>query len=219
MLTVDSLHLTIALAPLALYIYWLGLVNLSRRPRLTNGVRDTMALGLSLSGLIAAGPAELFMPEAAAIRFHGFIWMLLGAFYLLCLTLLVLMLRPRLIVYNVTIDQLRPVLANVVQELDRDARWAGDSLALPQLGVQLHLEQAPSLRNAQLVAAGAQQNFAGWRRLELALGPALRGTSGSRNPQGYMLVACATLMAAVIALSLSRDPQQVAAMLKTLLRR
>lgn len=218
MVPVDSLHIAIALAPLALYLLLLGLMNLSRRPILTTGVRDTIALGLALSGLVAAGPMELFMPEAAAAKFHSFVWALLATFYLLCLTLVVLVLRPRLIIYNVTVAQLRPVLAQVVSELDREARWAGDSLVLPQLGVQLHLEQSELMRNAQLVAAGPKQNYAGWRRLETTLAAALRTSPGSRNPQGYALILCGAALAAIVTLCVARDPQQMAQLIRNLFR-
>ena len=54
--------------------------------------------------------------------------------------LVLLVLRPRLVIYNISVDQLRPILAELVEQLDSEARWAGDSLALPALGVQLHLD-------------------------------------------------------------------------------
>ncbi|MFO0902108.1 MAG: hypothetical protein U0939_03860 [Pirellulales bacterium] len=218
MLAIDSLHVVIALAPLALYFLLLGLVNLLRRPTLVTGARDTAVLGLALSGLVAAGPMELFMPEAAAMRFHSYVWALLATFYLLCLSLVVLVMRPRLVVYNARVDQLRPVLAAVVDELDSEARWAGDSLVLPQLGVQLCLEQSELLRNAQLVAAGSRQSLAGWRRLEVALAAALRSTPGSRNPQGFVLMFASLAMAAAIAFSVSQDSQQMAQLLRVLFR-
>ena len=60
---VDPLHLSIALGPLATYLMVLGVVNLSIRPFVTTGSRDTAALGLAISGLAIAGPMELFLPE------------------------------------------------------------------------------------------------------------------------------------------------------------
>lgn len=218
MLSVDPLHLAIALFPLSLYLLELGFMNFSRRPKLVTGARDTLALGLSVSGLLAAGPMELFMPEAAAQRFHGFIWALLFAFYFLCLTLVVLLMRPRLIIYNVSIDQLRPLLAGVVADLDRDARWAGDSLVLPSLDVQLHIEQSGLLRNAQLVSSGPRQNFAGWRRLELALREELRQSTAPRNRQALFVLLGGVALAAIACLTVTRNPHQVAALLKEFLR-
>ena len=109
----DPLHVCIALGPLAVYLFLLGLINLSRRPFLTTGARDAAALGVGISGFVVVGPMELFLPGAAANRFGGYVWLLLLAFYALCLTLWVLLLRPRLVIYNATAEQLRPVLAGV----------------------------------------------------------------------------------------------------------
>ena len=127
--------------------------------------------------------------------------MLLVAFYGLCLTLLVLLLRPRLVIYNVNPDQLRAVLAEVVAELDADARWAGDSLVLPKLGVQLHVELSRGMRNVQLVAAGHRQNYAGWKRLEIALAKVLHQTTGSPNPAGFGMIAAGVLLICLLDLS------------------
>ena len=184
----DPLHFCIAMGPLAVYLILLGGINLLRRPFLTTGARDAGALGIAVSGFVVAGPMELFLPEAAAIRFGPYVWLILLAFYSLCLTLLVLLLRPRLVVYNLSADQLRPILASVVADLDKDARWAGDSLVLPNLAVQLHVETLVSLRNVQLVSAGARQSYTGWRRLEMGLGKALQDNPQARNPYGFFLL-------------------------------
>ena len=65
----DPLHLAIALGPLAVYFLLVGMINLSSRPLVTTGARDAAALGVGLSGLVFAGPMELFLPEDAAIHF------------------------------------------------------------------------------------------------------------------------------------------------------
>ncbi len=56
MLDVDPLHFCIALGPLAAYLLLLGAVNLSSRPFLTNGARDTAALGIGILGFAIVGP-------------------------------------------------------------------------------------------------------------------------------------------------------------------
>jgi heme exporter protein D len=215
----DPLHCSIALGPLAAYTLLLGLVNLSGRPFLTTGARDTAALGVAISGFVVAGPMELFLPHAAATRFGPYVWLLLLAFYGLCLTLVVLLLRPRLVIYNVTVEQLRPILAGVVSELDREARWAGESLVLPQLGVQLNVESFPALRNTQLAAAGPHQSYLGWRRLEISLVDALRGTKSTPNPYGFFLISFGVLIASALTLYLVSDRQGVAQALGEMLHR
>ncbi len=158
-----------------MYLLLLGVVNLWRRPFITTGGRDAMSLGLGIVGFVIVGPMELFLPEAAAVNLHVWAWAMLVTLYLLSLVLIVLLMRPRLVIYNIAADQLRPVLSDIVTELDPDARWAGDALSLPQLGVQLHLEPTVMFKNVQLVAAGPQQNLNGWRRLEIELNRAFRG--------------------------------------------
>lgn len=216
---IDALHSCIALGPLAVYLLLVGIINLSKRPFLTTGARDVAAIGVAISGFIAAGPMELFLPEAAADRFGPWVWLLLLAFYGLCLTLLVLMMRPRLVIYNANPEQLRSILSEVVNELDSDARWAGDSLVLPQLGVQMHVEPFGAMRNAQLVAAGPRQSYTGWRRLELALVKTLKATKAARNPQGYVMIAIGALMIGMITYTTISDSTTVVQGLNELLRR
>jgi hypothetical protein len=214
----DPLHLAIALGPLTVYFFLVGLVNLSRRPLLTTGARDVAALGVGIGGLVVAGPMELFLPEQAASRFGPYVWLLLLALYGMCLTLLALLLRPRLVVYNITLEQLRPVLGETAAELDPDARWAGMSLVLPRLGVSLYVEPSPALRNVQLISVGPRQNYAGWSRLEVALAGALRQMTVAPNRFGGSLVFFAVTMAAFIAYATLSQPAAVAAALQEMLR-
>lgn len=215
----DPLHFFIAFAPVAVYFLLLGIINLTGRPFLTTGARDAAALGVAISGFIVAGPMELFLPEAAANRFGPFVWLLLLAFYGLCLSLVVLLLRPRFVVYNVTAEQVRPILATVVAKLDKDARWAGDSVTLPSLDVQLHVESFGPLRNVQLVASGPRQSYVGWRRLEIELNQALKPIRSGPNPYGVALVLVAAMIGLGTGIWMANDHQGVAQALNEMLRR
>ncbi|MEX2561248.1 MAG: hypothetical protein WD403_15100, partial [Pirellulales bacterium] len=136
----DSFRLCVALGPLAIYLLLLGAINLSRRPFLVTGGRDLAALGVAVSGMMLVGPIELLLPEDAVNLYRAYVWLLAIVMYSLCLSLAVLVSRPRLTIYNMTVDELRPVLAGAIDVLDPDARWAGSSLSLPRLHVELHLE-------------------------------------------------------------------------------
>jgi len=206
----DPLRLAIALVPLAAYLAVVGAINLRRRPFLTSGACDLAALGVALTGLAIVGPIELFMPEAAAIRFGNYVWVFLLVFYWLCLSLIVLLARPRIVVYNVTVEELRPVLAGVVGPLDADARWAGDALTLPSLGMQLHMDVFSMMRCVSLVASGAQQNLPNWRRLETQLAAALAKLPVRRNRRGAVMVALAALLALAALTHLLANPRAVA---------
>jgi len=199
MLDIDPLHLCIALGPLAAYLLLLGGINLSSRPFLTDGARDTAALGIGVLGFAIVGPMELFLPEPTAFHLGALVWVLLLVLYSLSLTLCVLLMRPRLVIYNIHPDQVRPLLAELVPRLDREARWAGQCLIMPSLGIQLHVELFSTMRNAQLVAAGPQQSYEGWQKLEGELSRALKQTKSVRNPYGFSLVIAGLAMFLVAA--------------------
>lgn len=206
----EPLRLCLALAPLAMYFAALGVVNLSRRPVMLNGPRDTAALALAVSGLIVVGPIELFMPQMAAAEYGAYVWAMLLVFYLLIVTLIVLVQRPRLVVYNVSADELRPVLAEVVAKLDPEHRWAGNALVLPNMGIELYVESFAPLRNISLTAVGPRQSYQGWRRLENALSSALREVEVGASPYGAALLLLGLLLASAVLWQVAADPRAVA---------
>jgi hypothetical protein len=129
------------------------------------------------------------------------------------LVLMLLLVRPRLVVYNISAQELRPVLANLAAGLDAEPRWAGNALALPNLGVQLHLECAHGLRTVSLIATGGGQSHQGWRRLERALAGELPAVEVGRNPHAATLLAAAVFLGLLLSAAVFRDPKSVAASL------
>lgn len=206
----DPLRLAIALVPLAAYCLLLAMVNARRRPFVTTGGSDLAALGGALSGLVLVGPIELFRPETASAEFGGYVWLFLLVFYWLWVWLAVLVARPRLVVYNVSAEQLRPVLAEAARQVDAQARWAGDSLSLPTLGVTLHMESFDVMRHASLKSSGAKQDLAGWRRLSAELRNQLATLRVRRNPRslGFTLLACGLIALSI--LHMLNAPREVA---------
>lgn len=215
----DPLHIAIALGPPATYLLVLGMINLARRPLVTSGGRDAAALGIALAGLAVVGPMELFLVEEAAVAYGGWVWAMMLAAYALLVSLIILLLRPRLVIYNIRLEELRPLLADVVVRLDSESRWAGESLVIPKLGVQLHLEYSPLLHNVQLVSAGPDQNIHGWRRLEIALTAALRKTRHQGNRFGAVAAGLGVLLLATITYVLARHPDHAVQALNDMLRR
>lgn len=216
--SIDPFRGSLALGPVAVYMLLLAILNITRRPFMTTGARDLAALGVALAGLVVVGPIELFMPNTAANRFGPYVWLLMGTFYVLCLTLLVLMSRPRLVIYNMTLDQLRPTLSGLVARLDPQHRWAGDSLAMPALGVQLHIEAFPAMKNLSLVANSADQSYQGWRHFETELDRVLLQAPCRPNPAGFALLTVGLVLAAVVATWLLVEPQLVAQGCREMLR-
>lgn len=214
----DPLHFTIIAAPLGVYFLLIGLIGLKNRPFVTTGSRDAAALAIGLSGLMIAGPMELFFPESAAGRFGSFVWLLLIAFYGLCVSMLVLLMRPRIVVYNLSPERLRPILASVAMRLDPKARWAGDSLLLPSMEVQLNLEGNPWLSNSQLVSIGSKQKFDGWRMIEKELREQLTQIKSETIVFGGGLIALAVGLAVAATLWILAQPDSVREALADMLR-
>jgi hypothetical protein len=206
----DPLRLTIALVPLAAYCLLLAVVNARRRPFLTSGGADLAALGAALSGLVLVGPIELFRPEAASTEYGSYIWLFLLVFYWLCVWLVVLLGRPRLVVYNISCEELRPVLAEAARAIDPQARWAGDSLALPTLGVHLHLESFDLMRHVSLKSSGPTQSLAGWKLLAWHLQQRLEPLRVETNPRALGLVLLALAMFIASTGHMLANPQEVA---------
>ncbi len=218
----DPFRVCLALGPVAIYLVVLGLLNLSRRPLLVSGGRDVAALGLAASGLVFVGPVELLFPDGLVPRvgaWSGLIFLgLYVAAYGLTLAMIVLMLRPRLIVYNISLDQLRPILAETVEQIDPGVRWAGDCLTLPAAGVHLYIDNHPAMRNVALVSAGSRQDHAGWRRLDAAMKSAIGRVESARNPRGMSLLTMGLFILGVLVVNIVRDPQTIARSLFDLLQ-
>jgi hypothetical protein len=206
----DPFRLSIALVPLAAYLVLLGFVNLRRRPFLTAGGSDLAALGIALSGLVLIGPLELTRPEAATAEFGNFIWLVLLSFYWLSLLLIVLVSRPRLVVYNVSAEELHPVVAEAASRLDADSRWAGNSLNMPNVGIQLHLEAFEWMRNVSLVSSGGRQNLEAWRRLARELAATLKPVRVKANPRGIGLLLLGVLLMTGCLANMVGHPQELA---------
>jgi uncharacterized membrane protein len=223
-LLMDPLRFSLALGPLAVYFLVLGVINLRRRPWLTTGARDTAALGVALCGLVVVGPLELFLPDEvfqASVVVFGFrpvAWMLLLAFYSLTVTLIVLQQRPRLTIYNVSPEELRPALSRVVHQLDPTARWVGNSVEMRELGLEFHIESFALLRNVSLVSVGERQSFSGWRRLERALSKELHQADVARNAAGAGLVLLGFLLIMTSLAQVVIHPAEVTQAVNELLR-
>lgn len=214
----DALHFCIAIVPVSAYLMMIGLINLSPRPFVTTGMRDLSALAIAVAGFVIVGPMELFLPETVASIVGSWVWLPLMLLYALTVSFALLMLRPRLIVYNMRADQLRPILHDISVELDADQQWAGDSLVIPNLGVQLAIEAYPGVRNVSLVAVGAEQDLDGWHRLKIALKDKLSTSVQPVNPQGLSFILLSSVLAAATIYQLMNGTQEIAQSMKDMLR-
>ncbi len=206
----DPFAACVAFGPLAIYLVSVGLMNLARRPVVVGGARETLALGVALGGLVVVGPLQLFMPLEAAAQFGAYVWLLMGGFYALSLILAIILSRPRLVVYGITPEQLRPFLEETVRRLDGEASFAGQAVNLPLVRIGFHVESFPPLANVSLIATSYDQSATGWRRLETALRERLQGVSVRFQAHGFWLALAGLAMLTTLALWVSDDPQAIA---------
>ena len=215
----DSLHFCIAVVPLAVYLLMMGLLNLRRHPFVTTGARDAATLGIGVVGFVIAGPMELFFPEGAASQFGAWVWVSLIVFYGLCVSLVVLLMRPRIVIYNVSLEELRPILSKIALELDPKSRWIGDALVIPRLKIHMHVEAVVSLRNVQMVAGGNHQSMEGWLRVERELKQHMAKVAVGPNVMGVPFLVASGLLAATAAGYLLSDTEAVKLALDHFFRR
>jgi len=206
----DPLRLAIACIPIAAYLLLLGLINSRRRPLLTTGAADLAALGVALTGFVFVGPIELFHSPRMSADLGNFIWLFWLLFYWVSLSLAVLVARPRLVVYNASLEELRPVLSDAARQVDRDARWAGDNLVLPQLGVQLHLDGFGIMRHVSIKSSGGEQNLEGWRRLRKAVARSLKPLEVRSNPRSVSFLLVSAALFTLTLVYLVNNPLEVA---------
>ena len=188
------ISLAVAFVPLALYFFALAALNGGLRPRMLTVQEDLTALALGMIGFVMAGPMLYVLP-IDALAFWGYkTWFFLALLYALIVWFLGAVFRFRVVIYNIGMNELRDILEKTGQELDAEARWAGNSLSLPTLGIQFYLERASLLRNVTLKACGTRQNLQGWLHFEKSLRNALVRHRATRKNRVSMLMAAVGLL-------------------------
>ena len=162
-------YFVVASLPFALYFLALAWLHGRRRPTLVTGRRDGLAVALATVGVLFIGPLQILPSLSAWITWGANVWILVALFFTLILTACLARLRPRFVVYNTTLDVLRKTISRVAIELDVDARWSGDAMNMPGLGVQFYLDDSPVGRVTSIVSIGRDISVSGWRRLRDAL--------------------------------------------------
>lgn len=191
----DRLPLWAALLPLAAYLLALAAVHLRRRPSVVSGTWDGILLAASVAGLALAGPLALVRPAVGASLWG---WLLVLLIFSLVVAVCILAARPRLVIYNISADQLRPLVAEVVAGLDADARWAGASVALPTRRLQLHLDGAGGMRCSSVIAVGERAAHEAWTEFCRRLRRSVASLRVRPSPWAGAFTAAAAAVLAVV---------------------
>lgn len=194
-IALTNVPLWAALVPVAVYLVTIGLLHLRRRPVMLSGHADAALLTLGITGMVVAGPLALLQPGAGmsawttAVLLLAFAVVVAGG---------VLAARPRMVIYNVGLDQLRPVVASVAASLDPTARWAGETAALPARGLQVHLDDRGPARTVSVIAAGRTSAEA-WIEFSRRLRRAVRGVRVRPSPWAGVFFGAGVAVMAVAA--------------------
>ncbi|MBR5709968.1 MAG: hypothetical protein IKX40_04355 [Thermoguttaceae bacterium] len=197
----NAFDICLSLVPLAIYFLLLGIIHASRRPFIISGDADMALLSAAVSGMVFAGPINLFFPLNAAIRFGTYIWLILAFLYFLITMLVILYSRPRLIVYNIDKAPLKEILEKIASRLDENSTWAGDSLYIPQQDLNLHLEFVSGLKNVTIVSNEKYSSRLRWRNLKRLLKSELKQTTVSRNGLSIVMFSLSAILFFVTVIS------------------
>jgi hypothetical protein len=192
--TLSAVPAWAALVPLGCYLVVLGWLHLRRHPAAVSGSIDLAALATAVSGFVLAGPLALLQPAVGTAAWATL--MMLGALVLIVAGGL-LATRPRLVIYNVTVEQLRPLLAEVVGQLDGSARWAGESVALPAQGLQVLMDGRGIARCVSIVAVGTRASPEAWTEFARRVRRGVRKLRVRRNLWGGAFLAAGLACLAV----------------------
>lgn len=210
-MVIEPFVLLIALLPLAAYLTLFGLIRLSGRPLVTTGSRDTFAIAIAISGLIAVGPAELFFPQAAAAAFGVAIWPVLAFLYFLLITLVILSSRPRLVVYGRGVGSLASPLLRAAQSIDPEATSdeSAGQISMPTAGIHLRIEGFRGADTAEVSAFESSIVPSFWQRLLAALQKELSKEEAVAQRRGGMTFVIGAAMLVVVSVQLFVAHEQV----------
>jgi uncharacterized membrane protein len=194
--TLSAVPAWAALVPLGCYVVFLGCLHLRRSPTPVSGGLDLAALTAAVSGFVLAGPLALLQPAVGTAAWATL--MMVGALLVIVAGGL-LATRPRLVIYNVTVEQIRPLLAEVVGQLDASARWAGESVVLPSQGLQVLMDGRGIARCVSLVAVGTRASPEAWAEFARRVRRSARKLRVRRNLWGSVFLATGLALLAAAA--------------------
>lgn len=206
---IDSFSITLSLGPLAVYLLVIGSLQSARRPTVTTGAQDTVALAIGVSGLLLAGPLVLFFPTMAYGMLGWIVWLMLATFFILTVLLIVLTMRPRMVIYGAGAADVREPLLRAAQSLDGNARFDGDQLTFPAVGTTVRLEVFAPGETPQVLPQSQTMSPIFWRRLVRATRLELAQVENPSRGKGAGLLLVALLMLAFVGSQIATQPQEV----------
>lgn len=213
----DALIICANLLPVGTYFCVLGLLHALRRPLVTTGVRDFVALAIALSGLTINGPINYVLHSRILPEFLGNSrWFALILYVVLAAALL-----PRgyetLVVYNSSEVVVAVAVRAVLDRLAVPFQEVPGGWIMAQRGTSLELDSFPALNNVTLHFRGLRDREL-YQRLHEGLAKELAVTRGGLSLVGVLIAAVGGLVLAMPIWIISRNPQDIAALVREVLR-
>ena len=186
-----------ALMPLAIYLIYLGLLNLSCRPRVLLGAIDSSALSIGVSGLVIIGPLQILLPATAMVRFGENIWYPMVLLYLFGATWSLLLSRPRIVIYGIRPHAFQMSLSSVLTRNQWSADQNENIVRIHELGIDLEICVFPMMQNVILRPVQSQQSLAAWQKLRAEVTTELKTQSACNYGLGFGLVLCGLVVGAI----------------------
>jgi hypothetical protein len=204
----DPFPATLALVPLILYLFVLGLIRTAGFAWVTTGGRDLAAVLLAVSGLIVIGPMELFFPNTTASVLGVWVWIPLALLYGLFACLLVINTPSKVIVYGRTLDELYPAFVRTAQSLDPDATINADQLQvyLPSAQAHLRLEYLHGHDCISVLAFEPVLPLSFWRDFRKRLRTEVQTTSPPRPRRGWLMLIVSLMLMFLLVRYVANQP-------------
>ena len=188
---------TTALMPIAIYLIYLGTLNLSRRPRALLGAIDSLALSIGVSGLVIIGPLQMLLPSTAMVRFGENVWYPMVLLYFFGVTWLLLLSRPRLVIYGIRSHTFQMCLSSVLTRNQWSADQNENIVRIHELGIDFEVCVFPMMQNVILRPVQSQQSLGVWRKLRAEMTTELQEQSACNYGVGFGLLLCGLAVAAI----------------------
>ncbi len=121
-----------------------------------------MLLTCGVFGLVTLGPGRLLIPLSVLTYWHLLSWAFWAMFYFSAAYLATLLWqRQRILIYHCSVETFLPKLIERTQQADPAARYDGNVLFLPELGVQCSID-ATAGDLLMLQATEAKRNPLRW---------------------------------------------------------
>jgi hypothetical protein len=209
----NSILICANLLPIGTYLCVLGLLHATRRPLVTTGVRDFVALALALAGLAVTPSIDYLMhghvPARSIIDIR---WVSLWLYLVL-----IAALAPRsfetLVIYNCSELTAIAAIRSIFERMGLRAQEVPGGWMLSDQGMSLEIDNFPALRNVSLHFRGMRDRAMYWRLYDELAG-SLALTHTGRSYAGFLLAAAGGMILAFPVWVLARDSEALATLFR-----